>query len=147
METAWSDDHSGEKLTVTKRRWLCVCAIPNYIDYADDIAISQIPLPKPNPCCKVWNWQKMALASMGTQIKEYMRFNQKGDISTLNSGSLKLGNKFMYLEISVSSTESDITLRQAKEWTVIDRLLIIWQSNLFDKIKRNIFQGAVASIL
>ena len=42
---------------------------------------------------------------------EYMRFNKKKkrDISTLNSGSLKLGDKFGR---SVSSTE--ITLRLAK---------------------------------
>ena len=45
---------------------------------------------------------------------EYMCFNQSGDISTLNSRSLKLVNKFTYLRNSVSSTENDINTRLAK---------------------------------
>ena len=39
---------------------------------------------------------------------EYMRFNQTGDISTLNGSSLKLVDKFTYLGSHVSSTEKDI---------------------------------------
>ena len=35
-------------------------------------------------------------------------FNRKGDISTLNGGSLKLIDKFKYLGSRISSTESDI---------------------------------------
>ena len=34
-----------------------------------------------------------------------------------------------------------------KAWTVIDRLSIIWKSDLTDKMKRNFFQAAVISIL
>ena len=59
---------------------------------------------------------------------EYMCFNQKGDISTLNGGSLRLMVKFPYLGSSVSSTENDIGTRLAKAWTAIDRLLVIWKS-------------------
>ena len=33
----------------------------------------------------------------------------------------------------------------AKAWTAIDRLSIIWKSNLPDKIKRNFFQASVVS--
>ena len=69
------------------------------------------------------------------------------NISTLNGGSLKLVDKFTYLGSSVSFTEKDINIRLAKAWTAIDRLLIIWKSNLSDKIKRNFFQIAVVSIL
>ena len=36
---------------------------------------------------------------------EYIRFNQAGDISTLEGTSLKLVDKFYYLESSVSSTK------------------------------------------
>ena len=39
---------------------------------------------------------------------EYMCFNQTGDISTLNSSSLKLVDKFTHLRSSVLSTETDI---------------------------------------
>ena len=48
---------------------------------------------------------------------------------------------------SVSSTEKDIDTRLTKAWTVINRLSIIWKSDLTDKRKRSFFQAAVASIL
>ena len=48
---------------------------------------------------------------------------------------------------SVSSTEKDIDTRLTKAWTAIDRLSIIWKSNLTDKMKRSFFQAAVVSIL
>ena len=78
---------------------------------------------------------------------EYMYFNQKGDISILNGGSLKFVVKFTYLGRSVSSTESDINMRLAKVWTAIDRLSCVWMSELRDEIKCNFFQAAVVSIL
>ena len=76
-----------------------------------------------------------------------MCFNQKGDISTLDGTSLRLVDKFTYRGSSVSSTEKDIDTRLTKAWTAIDRLSIIWKSNLTDKMKRSFFQAAVVSIL
>ena len=94
---------------------------------------------------------------------EYMCFNQRGDISTLNSSSLKLVDKFTYLESSVSSTKTDLNMRVAKASTDIDRLpetdLNMWLAkaltdvdrllvmNLTDEIKHNFFQAAVVLIL
>ena len=37
--------------------------------------------------------------------------------------------------------------RLAKTWTAINRLLVIWKSNLTNKMKRILFQAAVVSIL
>ena len=68
---------------------------------------------------------------------EYMCFNQRGDISTLNSSSLKLVDKFTYLGSSVSSTEKHINTRLAKAWTAINKLSVIWKSDLTDEIKRS----------
>ena len=76
-----------------------------------------------------------------------MCFNQKGDISTLDGTSLKLVDEFTYLGSSVESTEKDIDTRLMKAWTAIDRLSIIWKSNLTDKMKRSFFQATVVSIL
>ena len=73
---------------------------------------------------------------------EYMCYNQTGNIA-----SLKLVDKFNYLGSSVSSTEKDIDTRLTKAWTAIDRLSIIWKSDLTDKMKRSFFQAAVVSIL
>ena len=77
---------------------------------------------------------------------EYMCYNQTGDISTLDGTSLKLVDKFTYLGSSVS-TEKDIYTRLTKAWTAIDKLSIIWKSDLTDKMKRSFFQAAVVSIL
>ena len=64
---------------------------------------------------------------------EYMFFNQNKDIYTLNGGSRKLVDKFTYFGNSGSSTENVINMRQAKAWTAIDRLSIIWKPHLSDK--------------
>ena len=76
-----------------------------------------------------------------------MCYNKTGDISTLEGTPLKLVDKFTYLGSSVSSTEKDIDTRLTKAWTAINRLSIIWKSELTDKMKRSFFQAAVASIL
>ena len=60
---------------------------------------------------------------------------------------LKLVDKFTYLGSTVSSTEKDIDTRLTKAWTAINRLSIIWKSNLTDKMKHSFFQAEVVSIL
>ena len=76
-----------------------------------------------------------------------MCFNQTGDISTLDGSSLKLVDKFTYQGSVVSSAEKDIDTQLTKAWTTIDKLSIIWKSELTDKMKRSFFQAAVVSIL
>ena len=60
---------------------------------------------------------------------------------------MKLVDKFTYLGSSVSSTEKDIDMRLTKAWTAIDRLSIIWKSDLTNKMKCSFFQAAVVPIL
>ena len=67
--------------------------------------------------------------------------------TTLDGTPLKLVDKFTYLGSSVSSTEKDIDTRLTKAWTAINRLSIIWKSDLTNKMKRSFFQAAVTSIL
>ena len=76
-----------------------------------------------------------------------MCYNQTGDISTLEGTPLKLVDKFTYLGSSGESTEKDIETRLTKAWTAINRLSIIWKSDLTDKMKHSFFQAAVTSIL
>ena len=45
---------------------------------------------------------------------EYMCFNSRCDISTLNGSSLKLVDKLTYLKSTISSTENDIYTRLEK---------------------------------
>ena len=54
----------------------------------------------------------------------------------------KLVDKFAYPGSSVSSTETDIDTWLAKALTVIDRLSVVWNSDLTDKRKRSFFQAA-----
>ena len=76
-----------------------------------------------------------------------MCYNQTGDITTLDGTFLKLVDKFTYLGSSDSSTEKDISTRLTKALTAIDKLSIIWKSDLTDKMKRTFFEAAVVSIL
>ena len=46
-----------------------------------------------------------------------------------------------------TSTVTDINTRLAKAWTGIDRLSVLWKSDLADKMKRSFFQVAVLLIL
>ena len=64
-----------------------------------------------------------------------MCYNQTGNIATHDGASLKLVDKFTCIGSSVSSTENDIDTRLTKAWTAIDRLSIIWKSDLTDKMK------------
>ena len=117
-------------------------------DYADDIALLA---NTPAEAETLLYGLGRAAAGIGFDVNldktEYMCFNQRGDISTLNGSSLKLEDKFTYLGSSVSSTEKDVNTRLAKAWTAIDRLSVMWKSDLTDKMKRSFFQSAVVSIL
>ena len=79
---------------------------------------------------------------VNTDKTEYLCCNKKGDISTLNGGSLKLMDKFTNLGSSISSTENGMNMRLAKAWTGNDRLSIIWNSDLTDKTERNFFPSS-----
>ena len=76
-----------------------------------------------------------------------MYFNREGAISTLNSRSADISILFHKLGRSVSSTEYDVNISQLKAWTAIDKLSIIWKSDVSDKIKRYVFQAVVVSVL
>ena len=117
-------------------------------DYADDLALLA---NTPNQAETLLHSLERAAAGIGLHVNanktEYMCYNQTGNIATLDGASLKLVDKFTYLGSSVSSTEKDIDTRLTKAWTAIDRLSIIWKSDLTDKMKRSFFQAAVVSIL
>ena len=75
-----------------------------------------------------------------------MCFNERCDISTLNSTTLKLVDKFTYLGSCASLTETDIDTRLVKAWTANGRLSVVWKSDFTDKMKRSFFLAAVVSI-
>ena len=115
-------------------------------NYADDLALL---VNTPNQAETLLHSLERAAAGIGLHVNahktEYICYNQTGNIATLDGSSLKLVDKFTYLGSSVSSTEKDIDTRLTKAWTAIDRLSIIWKSDLSDKMKRSFFQAAVVS--
>ena len=117
-------------------------------DYADDIVLLA---NTPNQAETRQHSLERAVAGIGLHVNaqktEFMCFNQKGDISTLDGTSLKLVDKFTYLGSSISSTEKDIDTRLTKAWTAIDRFDFHMIESLTDKMKCSFFQVAVISIL
>ena len=107
-------------------------------DYADDIVL---PAKTPTQAKTLLHSLKWAAAGISLHVNahkmEYMCFNQTGNISTLNSSTLKLVDKFTYLGSSVTSTKTDINTQLAKAWIAINRLSVIWKSDLTDKRKRS----------
>ena len=94
---------NGFQLTKKRSRRYPVKTITD-ADYANDIAI----LAKtPNQAETLLRSLERAAAGIGLYVNahktEYMRFNQAGDISTLEGTSLKLADKFTYLGICVSA--------------------------------------------
>ena len=117
-------------------------------DYADDrVILANIP----NQAKALLYSLERAAAGIGLHVNahkiEYMCFNQTGDIFTLDGASLKLVDKFTYLGSNVSLTEKDIDTPLTKAWRAIDKLSIIWKSDLTDKMKSSFFQAAVVPIL
>ena len=112
-------------------------------DYANDIALLA---NTPNQAETLLHSLEQAAAGIGLHVNahktEYMCYNQTGDISTLDRTSLKLIDKFTY-----SSTEKDIDTWLTNAWTAIDRLSIIWKTDLTDKMKCSFFQAVVVLIL
>ena len=95
-------------------------------DYADDYADNIALLANtPAQAETLLHRPERTAGSIGFHVNadktEYMCFNQRGDISTLNGAFSKLVDKFTYLRSSVPSTENDINhiyqpLRLGRIW-------------------------------
>ena len=139
---------NGFKLTKERSRRYLAQTITD-IDYADDIVLLANTPAQAETLLHSMEW---AAAGIGIHVNAHKTecrcFNQRGDISIQNGSSLKRVEKFTYLGSSVSSTEKDINTRLAKVCTAIDRLSVIWKSDLTDKMKHSFFfHAAVVSIL
>ena len=134
-------------LAKARSRIYCAWTIMD-TNYADDIALLANTPTQAQSLLHSLEW---AADSIGLHVNadktEFMCINQRGKISTLNGRSLKLVDKFTYLGSSISSTENDINTQLARTWTAINRLSVIWKSDLSDKIKCSFFQAVTMSIL
>ena len=99
--------------------------------------------PKPKPCYIVRNELLQAPASMPMHTRRNIN---RWHLHTKRHHS-ETSWKVHLQGSSVSSTENDINTWLAKAWTAINRLSVIWKSDLTDKMKRSFFQAGVVSIL
>ena len=114
------------------------------VDYANDIVLLANTPAQAETLLHSLEWTAAAIGlHVNADKTEYMCFNQRSNISTLNGSSLKLVEKFTYLGSSVSSTKTDINKRLARAWTSIDWLSTIRKSDLTDKIKHSFVGGHV----
>ena len=79
------------------------------VDYADDIALLANTPARAETLLHSLEWAAVGIGlNINVEKTDYMCFNQRGDISTLNGGPLKLVNKFTYLGNSESSLQCDM---------------------------------------
>ena len=108
-----------------RSRWYPVQTITD-ADYANDIALLTNSLTQAES--RLHNLEQAA-SDIGLHVNsnktEYMC-----NIFTLNGGSWKLVDKITYFGSSISSIENDINMQLGKALIAINRLLIIWKSNL-----------------
>ena len=99
---------NGFKLTKERSRRHPTQTITD-VDYTDDVALLA---NTPTQAETQLHGLERAAAGIGIHANadktEYMYFNRRGNISTLNGSSLKVVDKFPYLGSSVSSTETAI---------------------------------------
>ena len=84
-------------------------------------------------------WRIVRICGVVSRLlrKTFWRIFSKGATSTLNSKTLKLVDEFTYVGNNISSTESNVNIGIGKAWTAIDKLSIIWKSDITDNIKRD----------
>ena len=81
------------------------------ISYDDNITLRAPHIYIMSRCLHGFIWPSLAIRLGGIDLQmnadktKYLCFNQKGYISTLNGGSLKLMDKFTNIGSSISSTE------------------------------------------
>ena len=118
-------------------------------DFADDIALlSNLVEEGQLLLLRV----ESAAAQVGLHVNqkktEYIVKNQpEGNLITLNGGTLKEVEDFLYLGSWIGSTEKDMGTRIGKSWVALNKMNTIWKSNLSKNIKIGFFQATVESIL
>ena len=143
------DLHKELGFTLTKSRSRRHPAITlTDADYADDIALFA---DNPEDAEKLLHLLEISAANIGLHVNskktEFMTLNTDGTIKTINQTPLKKVQEFNYLGSNIASSEKDADVRIAKGWAALDKLKIIWKSNLSDNTKRDFFRATVESVL
>ena len=109
--------HAGESRTLIN----CAQTIMD-AGYLDDIALLANTPAQAETLLHSLEWAADGIDLHVNAKMKYVCSDQRGDISTLKGGPLKLVDKFTYLESSVSSTETANNTRLANGWTAIGHM-------------------------
>ena len=92
-----------------------------------------------------------AAKDIGLQINqtktEYMAYNQNGKIETTDGYTIKEVEDFVYLGSHLKSSQKDIETRIQKAMAVLNKLGVIWKSNLSKSLKLCFFRATVEAVL
>ena len=130
--------------------WIILEALQPKEKLKTPIYFDPLSVYKPNSCRMTWSRQQESIGLHVNAKKkktEYMCFTREGVISSLNCDHLKLVDKLTYIGSSVSSTESHGNMNLSKACTAIDKISIILNSDISEKIIQGYFQAVVVTAL
>ena len=78
---------------------------------------------------------------------KFITVNAEGTITAQNGCDLEQVNDFNYLGSKIISLENDIQVRIGSAWSALNKLTLVWKSNLDVSIKREFFRATVESVL
>ena len=64
-----------------------------------------------------------------------------------SGNTIKQVNVFKYMGRYIDSTERDMNIRNAKPWSALNSMNVIWKYSLSRKLKINFFRATVESVL
>ena len=143
------DKHTNLGFTLTKRLSSRHPAVKlTDVDYADDLAVTADTISN---ATTLLHQLEDAAKDVGLYVNssktEHISFNQQGTIQTTSGETIKSVESFTYLGSEISSTQNDMKIRIAKAWAALNKMDIIWKSELPDDLKRSFFRATVESVL
>ena len=122
------------------RSWLYFIEIITDADYAVDVVLLSVIRTLAESLLHSLE-QVAGDIDLNVNVNKKMYFEQKENISTQSSKPLKLEDEFPSLGSNISATETNVSIPLAKAWYAIDRISILWKSDLSDRIKQDFFRA------
>ena len=148
LREATRETHIGFTLTSRKSSRYPAKYITD-ADFADDLALVSDNLEKAQVLLLRL---EVSAEAMGLHVNckktQYMRYNQSdGDLVTLEGNKLKQVYDFKYLGAWIQSSERDMNIRIGQAWSALNKMGIMWKSNLQNHLKVGFFRATVESVL
>ena len=118
------------------------------VDYADDLAVTSDTISNAEI---LLHHLEDAAKDVGLYVNasktKHISFDQQGTIQTNSGEPIKAVESFTYLGSEINSTKQDVKIRIAKAWTALNKMDIVWKSDLSKDLKRSFFRATVESVM